>query len=295
MLLAIAGMASSASLAFGLLFASSKLSSATTGLAADSSSGVVTIDSLKKSIASAASVGTAPGDTEWKSHNANQMGDKKPSSITIVGDVIKRYDDIPGGTYEWNSDFVKKLRAECHANPACTHIEYDFVAKKAWLKNANKVPDACVLMKERCADGDWKRGTRFSEFHPNRGWRDIAAAKWNMLREIDCSSGSSCRLAKIMKPINWVFFAMNFIPFVGSIGEFLSFGSSLLGKVVVTTIAGASKLTPIAKLAQTAGDISTAIEIGTIVSNARKKAAFPYDNRPVISVDDWWMGKKPDS
>ena len=278
-------VASCSSLAAALWFAASKGKvAAATGLP---SSAADIVGALSQPV-KLATVGPAPSAAAWKSHNENKMGDKKPSSITIVGDVLKKYTNLTDSTYDWNSDFVAKMRAECHANPLATHVEYDFEKRVCWIKNANKVPEACLAGKEKCADGDWKRGTRFSEFHPDRGWLEIAEKKWRLLREIDCSSGSSCRLVKIMDALSIAGYVTFFLPFVGEASQFAQIGTTMVGRVLTSSLKATS--TALGAV----NDLGNVAAVVGILSNARKSVEMPFSNRPAIIADDFWIGKKPD-
>ena len=278
-------VASCSSLAAALWFAAASGGNTKTAAAGLPTSAADIVGALGQT-AKLATVGPAPSAAAWKSHNENKMGDKKPSSITIVGDVLKKYTGLTDSTYDWNSDFVAKMRAECHANPLATHVEYDFEKRVCWIKNANKVPEACLAGKEKCADGDWKRGTRFSEFHPERGWLEIAEKKWRLLREIDCSSGSSCRLMKIMDALSIAGYVTFFLPFIGEASQFAQIGTTMVGRVLTSSLKATSTALGLVD------DLGNAAAVIGILSNARKSVEMPFSNRPAIIADDFWIGTK---
>lgn len=247
-----------------------------------SSSSELGKDSKKKKVA----VGPAPSTSKWYETNGDDP------SITHVGVVLARYTkeqvpDIVGREKDpgWVSPFLANA---CHADSRCTGFQVDTEKGMAWLKDHDSVPSECLDDTHRCSDSDWKKDQgKYTYFHPDRGWKKKSDAVLTTIKELDCSSGSQCKLQSILSAVSWAIMGLSFIPF-GELASMALTGASMFGRMAIAAAHVAEIGMDLADTSVDAAATALAIEA------SRKDSTFPLDNRPVISIDDFWIGEKYD-
>jgi hypothetical protein len=224
----------------------------------------------------------APSTTKWYETNGDDP------SITHVGVVLARYTkdqvpDIVGRDKDpgWVSPF---LAEKCHFDSRCTGFQIDTEKGMAYLKDHDSVPSECLDDTHRCSDSDWKKiQGKYTYFHPDRGWKKKSDAVLNVIKELDCSSGSQCKLQQILSGISWALMALSFIPF-GEVAGMALTSTSLVGRIAIV----AAHATEIA--IDLAGTTVDAASTASAIQASRKEGSFPLDNRPVIAIDDAILG-----
>lgn len=228
----------------------------------------------------------APSTSKWYETNGDDP------SVTHVGVVLARYTkdqvpDISGREKDpgWVSPFLANA---CHADSRCTGFQIDTEKGMAWLKDHDSVPNECLDDSHRCSDSDWKKGQgKYTYFHPDRGWKPKSDAVLNIIKELDCSSGSQCKLQQILGAVSWAIMGLSFIPFGEVVGMALT-GASMAGRIAIVAAHSLEMGLDLAGIS-----IDTASTVSAI-NASRKDASFPLDNKPVISIDDYWIGERYD-
>lgn len=212
-------------------------------------------------------------------------GGAPPASVGAVPPNWQKVDIlITGNTIGSNSGYhcgavsLNAMQAECHANASCTHVEVWPGYGKYFLKNANDLPRECLYVTAQCSDGDQSaNGGVYGYYHPLRGWGQKAANVKNMIKEIECSSGSQCDLSQIFSMIGLITLPLSFVPF----GDILS-GVGAGIEVASTAVNTALRIAGVS--------VSLGINIGIpaaeIVSKlieAKKNAQIPFSNQPGIT------------
>lgn len=220
------------------------------------------VDAVNSAAANAA-VGSAPDPKDWKF-----------VSVMITGKVID--------TLDAKSVTLDQAKAKCHAQAACTHVDFWKDKGKYYLKNGNDLPRECLDVTKRCSDGDWKdESGSGGYFHPGRGWGPKAASVEEAIKESECASGSSCAKTKIMNILS-----MATVPF-DVLGGVAGFGASA-GSTALTTFGR------VAMVADTASDAVTAVQLGSMITDGTKKSKstgdYPYSNMPYISPTNYTIG-----
>lgn len=195
-------------------------------------------------------------------------------SAMITGKILK--------TMDCASSSIDDAKRECHATKDCTHVDVWPTLGNYYLKNGNDLPDECKQSKAKCGDGDWKTSGGWGWFHPQRGWGPKAQAIESFIKEIECSSGSTCARDKIINLVSQATLPLDVIPVGDVAGAALGATSAIASAALRTagmTLEQVLQLGPLA-----AGLVSKIIA-------EKQKADVPYENRPYISATDWAAGQ----
>jgi hypothetical protein len=228
----------------------------------------------------------SPPTTKWYETNGDDP------SVTHVGVVLARYTkdqvpDIAGRDRDpgWVSPFLANA---CHADSRCTGFQVDSTKGVAWLKDHDSVPSECLNTTKKCSDSDWKKEQgRYTYFHPERGWKQQSDKVLRVMKELDCSSGSNCKLQEILGAISWALTGLSLVPFTWGVTKVLG-GSSMATRIAMTSVLALEKAIDVA---ENAFDVVT---LKMSINAAKKEGSFPLDNRPLIGIDDYYIGKDPD-